>query len=79
MDTNPIKYGMRQCGKSTLAQNLSLDHELNYISFDDPASLLFAGTDPSGFIGHLPQNKLNVIDEVQLAPELFRYFKITRV
>jgi predicted AAA+ superfamily ATPase len=78
VDTRPLVYlnGMRQCGKSTLVQNLSLDHELNYVSFDDPASLLFAGNDPSGFIEQLPQNKLNIIDEVQLAPELFRYFKI---
>jgi len=78
LDTRPLVYlnGMRQCGKSTLVQNLSLQHELNYVSFDNPASLLFAGNDPSGFIEQLPQNKLNIIDEVQLAPELFRYFKM---
>jgi len=76
VDTRPLIYlnGMRQCGKSTLVQNLS--HDLNYITFDDPASLLFAGNDPAGFIEQLPQNKLNIIDEVQLAPELFRYFKM---
>jgi len=78
LNTRPLVYlnGMRQCGKSTLVQNLSLQHELNYLSFDDPASLLFAGNDPSGFIEQLPQSKLNIIDEVQLAPELFRYFKM---
>jgi len=78
VDTRPLVYlnGMRQCGKSTLVQNLSIKNELNYVSFDDPASLFFAGNDPAGFIEHLPQNKLNVIDEVQLAPELFRYFKM---
>jgi uncharacterized protein len=78
VDTRPLVYlnGMRQCGKSTLVQNLSIAHELNYVSFDEPASLFFAGNDPSGFIDQLPQNKLNVIDEVQLAPELFRYFKL---
>jgi predicted AAA+ superfamily ATPase len=38
--------------------------------------LLFARNDPKGFLQQLPRNKLNIIDEVQLAPELFRYFKI---
>jgi len=78
IDTRPLVYlnGMRQCGKSTLVQNLSVKNELNYISFDNPASLVFARNDPDGFIEQLPQEKLNIIDEVQLAPELFRQFKI---
>jgi predicted AAA+ superfamily ATPase len=77
--TRPIVYlnGMRQCGKSTLVQNLSAGKKINYITFDDPVHLLFARNDPAGFLQQLPQNKLNVIDEVQLAPELFRYFKIS--
>ena len=76
--TRPLVYlnGMRQCGKSTLARNLSIGKELNYISFDNPVSLSFAKSDPEGFVQQLPQNKLNIIDEVQLAPELFRYFKM---
>jgi len=68
--------GMRQCGKSTLVQNLTTDKELNYTTFDNPAVLSFARSDPASFIKQLPQNKLNVIDEVQLAPELFRYLKM---
>jgi len=78
IETRPLVYlnGMRQCGKSTLAQNISISKELNYITFDNPASLFFAQNDPSGFIQQLPQDKLNIIDEVQLAPELFRYFKM---
>ena len=78
IDTRPLVYlnGMRQCGKSTLVQNLSVKNELNYISFDNPASLVFARNDPAGFIEQLPVEKLNIIDEVQLAPELFRQFKI---
>ena len=78
IDTRPLVYlnGMRQCGKSTLVQNLSIGNEVNYITFDNPASLLFARNDPAGFVEQLPPDKLNIIDEVQLAPELFRQFKI---
>ncbi|MCL2070255.1 MAG: ATP-binding protein [Treponema sp.] len=78
VETRPLVYlnGARQCGKSTLAQNLPIGKELNYVTFDNPVSLSFAGTDPAGFIKQLPQDKLNIIDEVQLAPELFRYFKV---
>ena len=78
IETRPLVYlnGMRQCGKSTLVQNLSAGNVLNYITFDNPASLIFARNDPSGFIEKLPPDRLNIIDEVQLAPELFRYFKI---
>ncbi|MCL1865007.1 MAG: ATP-binding protein [Spirochaetes bacterium] len=78
VSTSPLVYlnGMRQCGKSTLAQNIFIHKEMNYITFDNPAILFFAKNDPSGFIQQLPNNKLNIIDEVQLAPELFRYFKM---
>jgi predicted AAA+ superfamily ATPase len=50
--------------------------KLNYITFDNPVHLFFARHDPVGFLQQLPRNKLNVIDEVQLAPELFRNIKI---
>ena len=75
--TSPLVYlnGMRQCGKSTLVQNLSVGKEMEYITFDNPAHLSFAKNDPEGFIEKLPLNKLNIIDEVQLAPELFRRIK----
>ena len=68
--------GMRQCGKSTLARNLSAGRELNYLTFDNPAHLFFARNDPEGFLQSLPQDMLNIIDEVQLAPELFRHLKM---
>lgn len=75
----PLVYlnGMRQCGKSTLAQNISVGRGMNYVTFDNPAVLSFAKNDPAGFIQQLPQGELNIIDEVQLAPELFRYFKMS--
>jgi len=76
--TRPVIYlnGPRQCGKSTLAQNISIGKKLNYVTFDNPAHLSFAKNDPVGFLQGLPQNRLNIIDEVQLAPELFRNIKI---
>ena len=78
VSTRPLVYlnGMRQCGKSTLVRNIPVHKEINYITFDHPAILSFAKNDPSGFIQQLPHGKLNIIDEVQLAPELFRYFKM---
>jgi len=77
--TRPVVYlnGMRQCGKSTLTQNISIGKKLNYVTFDNPVHLLFAKNDPVGFLQQLPKNMLNVIDEIQLAPELFRYLKIS--
>jgi len=76
--TRPVLYlnGMRQCGKSTLTQNISVGKKLNYVTFDNPAHLVFAKNDPAGFFQQQPKNMLNVIDEIQLAPELFRYLKI---
>jgi len=76
--TRPLLYlnGPRQCGKSTLVQNITVGKKLNYITFDNPVHLNFARNDPAGFLQQLPDNRLNVMDEVQLAPELFRYFKM---
>ena len=78
INTRPLVYlhGPRQCGKSTLVRNISIKKEQNYITFDNPANRMFAKNDPAGFIQQLPQGKLNIIDEVQLVPELFRYFKM---
>jgi predicted AAA+ superfamily ATPase len=74
--TRPLVYlnGPRQVGKSTLARNIGID--INYVSFDTMLALLTAKSDPAGFLKSLPQAKLNIIDEVQLAPDLFRYLKI---
>jgi len=79
IETRPILYlnGMRQCGKSTLIQNINIGKKLNYITFDNPTHMLFAKNDPAGFLKSLPQDMLNIIDEVQLAPELFRWLKIS--
>jgi predicted AAA+ superfamily ATPase len=78
IETRPLVYlnGMRQCGKSTLVQNISISKKLNYITLDNTLNLSFAQNDPAGFMQQLPHDKLNIIDEVQLAPELFRYLKM---
>jgi predicted AAA+ superfamily ATPase len=75
LNTRPLVYlnGPRQCGKSTLAENL--DIKANIISFDSPVSMAAAKTDPAKFINSLPQDQLNIIDEVQAVPEIFPYLK----
>ena len=63
--------GPRQVGKSTLLQNELKNFE--YVTLDDMAELEQARSDPALFFKNhsLPV----VIDEVQYAPELFRYIK----
>ena len=63
--------GPRQVGKTTLLQNELKNFE--YVTLDDMAELEQARSDPALFFKNhsLPV----VIDEVQYAPELFRYIK----
>jgi hypothetical protein len=66
--------GARQAGKSTLARIAAGQHPNAVIRLlDDPATLRAARDDPAGFVEH---DGLMVIDEVQLAPELFRSIKV---
>jgi uncharacterized protein len=66
--------GARQSGKSTLARLIAQARSSALIRLlDDPATLRSARDDPSGFVDH---DGLMVIDEVQLAPELFRSIKV---
>ena len=78
LKTRPLVYlnGPRQCGKSTLVKNLYLEKEQNYISFDSPINLFSAKNDPASFINSLPNDKINIIDEVQLVPEIYPYLKM---
>jgi predicted AAA+ superfamily ATPase len=66
--------GARQVGKSTLAKRIATTRE-NPVTrlLDDPATLRAAREDPAGFVDH---HGLLLIDEVQLAPELFRAIKV---
>ena len=66
--------GARQTGKSTLARITALEHPNTVVRLlDDPATLRAAQDDPAGFVEH---DGLMVIDEVQLAPWLFRSIKV---
>ncbi|MCL2043767.1 MAG: ATP-binding protein [Treponema sp.] len=78
LETRPLIYlnGPRQCGKSTLSKNAYSEKRQMYLSFDSPVSLSAAKNDPAQFINSLAADKLKIIDEVQLAPEIFPYLKI---
>lgn len=66
--------GARQTGKSTLARLAAQASPGAIVRLlDDPATLRAAHDDPASFVEH---DGLMVIDEVQLAPELFRSIKV---
>jgi predicted AAA+ superfamily ATPase len=81
LKVSPIVFlnGARQTGKSTLvrtiAQELGADkNPANYVTLDRPVYLASASSAPEAFLTsyHPPV----IIDEVQLAPQLFRALKI---
>ena len=74
--TRPLTYlnGGRQVGKSTLCAHLP--EKINHITFDSPLILASAKSEPETFVNSLPKDVLNVIDEVQFAPEIFPYLKM---
>jgi len=65
--------GPRQAGKTTLVRQFEPDYA--YTSLDDPATLSFAESDPTGFVAALPDPV--ILDEVQRAPELMRAIKLS--
>jgi predicted AAA+ superfamily ATPase len=77
LETRPSVYlnGPRQTGKSTLAEHISPDRETNYVSLDSPLAAASAQSNPVGFINSLPKDKLNIIDEAQMVPDIFRQIK----
>ncbi len=78
IEQRPLVYlnGARQVGKSTLVQNLNLSKEINYITLDSPFVLEAVKNDATNFLQNLPKDKINIIDEVQIAKELFPILKI---
>jgi predicted AAA+ superfamily ATPase len=70
-----LLMGPRQAGKSTLAKAL-LDANPggHYATLDDPAVRRAAEMDPGGFVAQ--RSGLTVLDEIQLAPQLFRAIKL---
>lgn len=69
--------GARQVGKSTLARIVADADDIPVVVrlLDDAATLRSAQDDPVGFVDS-GEDRLMVIDEVQLAPELFRAMKL---
>jgi len=71
-----LLVGARQTGKSTLALAVaSQQHPSRYLTFDDAPALAAASGDPVGFLAGLQGDV--VLDEIQLAPGLFRSLKAT--
>ena len=69
--------GLRQSGKSTLVRDLIADRfPARYLTLDDTALLDAATRDPQGFIAGITSPSV-IIDEVQLAPGLFRAIKMS--
>lgn len=69
-----LLLGARQVGKSTLAKALLESRpEGRYLTLDDPAIRRAAEVDPTNFVAR-PMG-LTVLDEIQLAPQLFRLIK----
>jgi hypothetical protein len=70
-----LLLGSRQVGKSTLAKALLGSRaEGRYTTLDDPAVQRAAEMDPGGFVSQA--KGLTVLDEIQLAPHLFRAIKL---
>lgn len=68
-------HGPRQCGKTTLAQEVGNVQGYHYITFDDDNQHQAAQADPMGFVQSLPDKV--ILDEVQRVPELFTSLKAT--
>ena len=69
-----LLQGAMQVGKSTLAKALLETHaEGRYLSLDDPAVRRAIEVDPVGFVAQA--KGLTVLDEIQLAPQLFQAIK----
>lgn len=71
-----VVTGPRQSGKSTLVRDLIAErHPATYYTLDDFGVLESALGDPQGFVASIGPGPV-VIDEVQLAPDLFRAIKV---
>ncbi len=66
--------GARQVGKTTLLKHLSAKPR-TYVTLDDPLALSLAREDPALFMQRFPAPVL--IDEIQYAPGLLPYIKMT--
>ena len=65
--------GPRQSGKTTLARNIL--HDFEYYNLENPDQRLLARNDPRSFLKNAKSKKI-IIDEAQLAPDLFSYIQV---
>ncbi|MDR2268116.1 MAG: ATP-binding protein [Holosporaceae bacterium] len=70
-----ILAGARQCGKTTIANQLAsaAAGDIDFRSLDDVAMLTSARADPHGFVHH--NKRTLIIDEIQRAPDLLMAIK----
>ena len=68
-----LLHGPRQCGKSTLVQEIGGSAGYEYFTLDDEDIREQAEADPQGLIGRCPGRV--ILDEVQKAPKLFDAIK----
>lgn len=68
-----LVQGPRQCGKSTLVQQVGQPLGYTYFTFDDPNLRQAAQVDPVGFVYHLPSRC--ILDEIQQAPQIVSSLK----
>ncbi len=66
--------GPRQVGKTTLLQKLA-EKERGYVTLDDPDARMLAKNDPALFMQRYTPPI--IIDEIQYAPEIFPYIKMS--
>ena len=66
-------HGPRQCGKTTLAQEIGKQYGYSYLTFDDINLVAAAKTDPVGFVDRLADKV--ILDEIQHVPELLSSIK----
>jgi len=67
-------HGPRQCGKTSLAQQVAEKKGYAYFNLDDDVARAAAQADPVGFVADLPRHA--VLDEVQRVPSLFAALKL---
>ena len=75
LDDTPVVVivGPRQCGKSTLAEQIAAERQARQVTLDDAGPRAAANADPAGFI---EQSELPLfIDEFQKAPALLEAIK----
>lgn len=66
--------GPRQCGKTTLSKQITINENVIYRTLDDQTSLKAAFDDPASFVTH--NSKTLIIDEIQKCPLLITAIKI---